>query len=111
MALLTDWSNNRFGVPAPDSYTRIIEISVQRRITLRTPPTPQDPSPGVLATHAIVFRTETFLTEAIAKDPNGSPIEQHGYTFFPTWEDTDVMKQCYQWLKDNIDQFKDARDA
>jgi hypothetical protein len=82
MALITDWSNNRFGVPAPQSYTRITEISVKRRITFATPPEPGQPSPGVLATHVVQFRTETYLNKDLALG-GGSPIEEHGYTFFP----------------------------
>lgn len=111
MALITDWSNNRFGVPAPNSYTRITEINLQRRIFTKTP---ADGAPeseaGILSTHGIQFRTETFLTEELAKS-GGEPIEFHGYTFFPTWEDADIMALCYKWLKANIAQFQNATDA
>jgi hypothetical protein len=107
MALITDWSNNRFGVPAPQSYTRITEISVKRRTTFATPPEPGQPSPGVLATHVVQFRTETYLNKDLALG-GGSPIEEHGYTFFPNWENTDATALCYNWLKENISQFKNA---
>lgn len=107
MALITDWSNNRFGVPAPQSYTRITDIAIQRRITFATPPQPGEPSPGILATHAIQFRTETFISKELALN-GGAPIEEHGYTFFPSWESTDIMALCYSWLKENISQFKTA---
>jgi hypothetical protein len=112
MALITNWENTRFGIPAPQSYTRITEINMQRRIFTKTPATPDTPidQAGILSTHGIQFRTETFMTKEVAL-AGGEPIEFHGYTVFPTWEDTDIMAFCYNWLKTNVAQFKNATDA
>jgi len=106
MALIVDWSDNRFNVPAPQSYTRVTDVKVFRQTTYNTPLTP-DAVPTIRGTHSIQFRTETFIDKASA-DAGNAPIEEHGYYVPSTFEAKDIYTVCYEYLVREIARFKNA---
>lgn len=109
MALQSNMPENLFNVPAPEAYTVITEVKVEKR-KLYSAPEVEGGEPTYVSGHLVTFRTNTYFNQA-AKDAQ-NPIATHGYTIPYKYEsDCPSLPYLYNWLKQNIGMFANAVDA
>jgi len=99
---------NLFGIPAPESYTVVTSVEIQKRdiLSVKNP----DDVPTLVAKHLLKFETKTYFNVAAKNSPN--PIATHGYSIPLEYDVSgNVVAYCYDWLKQNIGLFVDATDA
>lgn len=109
MALQSNMPENLFNVPAPEAYTVITEVKVEKR-KIYSAPDVEGGEPTYVSGHLVTFRTNTHFNQS-AKDSQ-QPIATHGYTIpYEYASDCPSLPYLYSWLKQNIGMFANAVDA
>lgn len=108
MALISNLEENLFGIPAPNAYTIVTAVEVQKRDIMSV--ANESEEPVIIAKHMLKFETKTYFSEASKGSTN--PIGMHGYSIPFDYDTTDnVIAYCYSWLKSNVGIFANAIDA
>jgi hypothetical protein len=109
MALQSSLNENLFNIPAPEAYTIITEVFVEKRQVYSVSES-SDSSPTLVTGHVITFKTNTYYNESSKNSQN--PIANHIYTIPYNYESNSLsLSYLYGWLRNNIGMFINSVDV